>query len=113
MTTQMKCIAYHAVEAVEDDTRTVVRFMPGEVRDVKDDQVQRFLDRYPDMLEVFDAKAVAAAQEEAEAKLKAPNKEEDDKSKRYICDVCGFTAKSSLGLMSHTRKHDKGLVVEE
>lgn len=31
----------------------------------------------------------------------------DAKTEELVCDECGFVAKSSLGLMSHSNKHKK------
>jgi len=61
-------------------------FEPGEVKEIKNPKQLEFIRKCPDIFEIY----------------------ETPKSKKeYICEICGYVAKTASGLRLHKRKHKK------
>jgi hypothetical protein len=83
--------------------------MPGDVKEVEESEVYRMtVERHPGLL----VKEEDAPKPVAEEKLIEPDAEADHAVDKNTCMVCGFKAKSSLGLISHMRKHENEGIVE-
>jgi len=105
-----KNVSYMPVEVVLDDTKTVIRFLPGEVKEIVDAdgmETERIAARYPKMIEKFDPAAEREKFEKEQAKLEAvvPGDDKVGGQNPLECLTCGFVAKSKLGLMSHSKTH--------
>jgi len=108
---EFKNVAYHRVEAVLEDGKTVVGFEPGEVHEIPDDQKERMEARYPHML-VEVGTMITADPVVVEPENKVPTSLDSQELRTpdeimFPCDECDFKAKSKLGLIGHKRSHLK------
>ena len=99
MMSTVRNIAYHPVEAVHSDGKTTTKFKPLEVVDVPEDQVQRFIDRYPNMIVEYKEKEVEPLKEDKTIKI--------DKLD-FACDICGKEESNGFDLaVDHNHKTGK------
>lgn len=107
---KVKNVSYMEIQALLEDGKSVMRFMPGDVKEVDESEVFRMCEeRYPGVL----VKEEDAPKPIADESLVDPNASEDEQAvSKNTCMVCGFTAKSQLGLTSHMRKHEREGKVE-
>ena len=94
----LKNCSFELVQAVKEDTKTVVVFQPQEILEVSDADGKWFMERYNSGKMYFQPQtsvpATTPVAEEVEASVEA-----------FACPVCGKVAASKAGLLAHMRSH--------
>jgi len=108
----IKNVSFIPIEALKEDTKTIVKFGPQQVREVSDEDGKWFLTRYNDREVIF---AVPTPAETAETKAETVSSEVAEEVKKaeespyptFVCTICGRVNASKAGLVAHMRAHAK------
>lgn len=90
---KVKNLFYDRLEAVLEDTKGIITFGAGEVKDVDDVDADWILNRYPKEL----------------AEIPFNYDEEMKPKKVYMCEICGKEFDHNLKLVAHKKKDHKTL----
>lgn len=114
----LKNVSFEMVQAVKEDTKTVVVFQPQEILEVSAADGNWFMERYNVGKMYFKEEAQTVQPVKVEEDLESAvavndhyvnvTEEEVDEEmpeSEYICEVCEKDCKSAAGLKSHMRTH--------
>jgi hypothetical protein len=94
---KVKNLFYDRLEAVLEDTKGIITFGAGEVKDVDDVDADWILNRYPKEL----------------AEIPFNYDEEMKPKKVYLCEICGKEFDHNLKLVAHKKSEHKALDKKE
>lgn len=95
----IKNVSFEVLEAIKEDTKTILIIPPMEVKEVSEADGEWFKARYGDryIVEVFESTPAPVVDEELVAKV--------EKKPEVKCSICGKVAKTPAGLTVHMRSH--------